>query len=79
MKKYKVTVEKMQKVNGTVEIEADNVDEAMALIEQQISCGKIRTTDCSWEEEYPDYVDNSFQATGDIESIDGDDLILEVH
>lgn len=42
MKKYQLTVSKLQKINGTVEVEAENPSEAFTLLAKKILSGELR-------------------------------------
>ena len=61
---YDVTVEKEMLCSGTVKVVADNCDDAVAKVDAMILEDKLRTVDVEWGE--PEYVDFTFQTTGDV-------------
>lgn len=69
MKKYIVYVEKLQRINGAVEVEADSVDEATAIVDQKILSGTFREHEAEWDDKYPYYVDGSLKPTGDVDEL----------
>lgn len=64
MPKFEVTVEKTMTCSGIIEVEAVDADAALKQISDRINSGKLQTTAINWDD--PEYDDNSFQTTGDV-------------
>ena len=67
MPKFKVTVEKTQTLSGTVEVEADNADEALNKVDRDIITGFLQSNSSKIEWDDPDYDDGSLRTTGDVD------------
>ncbi len=57
--KYNVTVEKRMYALGTVEIDAENQEQAEKLVQKKIDLGQLQTTAVKWNE--PQYEQFSFE------------------
>ena len=68
MPKFQVTVEKNYYVSGTIQVEADNADAATIKIQADIESGNLKTNSqaITWNDDL-DYIDGSFDITGDVE------------
>lgn len=64
---FKVTVEKTLSVSGTIEVEADNADEALEQVDRDITLGILQSNAEKIEWDDPDYDDGSFSTTGDVD------------
>ena len=66
-KKFRVTVEKMLLQSGVIEVSAEDAPAALKKVFQDVYTGRMQTTDkrITWDD--PEYIDNSFQTTGDVE------------
>jgi hypothetical protein len=64
---FTVTVEKKQVVSGTITVKAKDGTEALEKIREKIESGELQTLDpkISWDD--PEYIDFSFNATGDVD------------
>jgi hypothetical protein len=66
MPNFKVSVEKRLYCTGTVEVTADNAEEAVKKVDDQINSGDLQTSSVdTWDD--PEYEDCSFQTTGDVD------------
>jgi hypothetical protein len=65
MPKFTVYVEKRLYCTGSVAVYAESEEQAIAIIEEKIDCGHLRTTNVEWNE--PSYEDCSFGTTGDVD------------
>jgi hypothetical protein len=63
MAKFKVEVERLVMFSGSIIIEAENGDFAIADVEDSIGTGDIQTTDIKWDDD-PEYFDGSFRTVG---------------
>ena len=65
---FNVTVEKNYYVSGTVGVEANSVEEAVANVKAEIESGTLQTNSdrITWNDDM-DYIDGSFNTTGDVE------------
>ncbi|MFA7219041.1 MAG: hypothetical protein WC119_00750 [Synergistaceae bacterium] len=61
--KFNIQVEKRMYALGSIEVEADSLDEAIQKTDNKINRGELQTTEASWGD--PKYEDCSFQTTGD--------------
>ncbi len=66
--KFNVTVEKRGYVSGTIEVEAEDAEQAQDAVDAMIASGELQTVDerIEWNGDY-DYEDGSFTTTGDID------------
>jgi hypothetical protein len=66
--KFKVSVEKNYYVTGAITVEAEDSDAALKQVSDRINEGNLQTSDSDieWNDDL-DYIDGSFQTTGDIE------------
>ena len=65
LQKFRVSVEKRLYATGSVEILANNSEEALEKVQERINTGKLQTTQIKWSE--PEYEDGSFDITGDVD------------
>lgn len=63
--KYKVSVEKTLYCTGSVEVEADDPEQAEQVVDELINSCRLRTSDVCWED--PTYEEASLCTTGDVE------------
>ncbi len=68
MPSFEVTVEKQQTVSGLITVEAKDADAALAAVNRMMNDQKnpLQTSDSRIEWDEPDYVEGSFQTTGDV-------------
>jgi len=66
-KTFSVSVEKQLLVTGKINIEAANAEDAEAQVRKMMEKRELQTADprIVWDE--PEYVDWTFQATGDVD------------
>jgi hypothetical protein len=65
MAKFKVSVEKVCRQTGAIEVDAADAAQAIGAVQIMISKGKLQTTEIEWDD--PEYVDDSFTTTGDVD------------
>jgi hypothetical protein len=67
MRIFDVVVEKQYNVSGLIHIQADSAEEAVASVKARIDSCELNTSDpaIEWNDDQ-DYIDNSFQTTGDV-------------
>jgi len=66
MPKFTVSVEKRLYCTGSIEVNAENADQAVQAVQILIDQGKIQTTEIkNWSD--PEYEDCSFTTTGDVD------------
>lgn len=65
MPMFTVSVEKKLYCTGNVVIEADNADEAIEKVDEQIKKGTLQMNNIEWDD--PEYEDCSFGTTGDVD------------
>ena len=70
--KYKVTVEKLLRQSGTIEVEALTPDNAEAKVQAMMLDDKapLQTIDSRIAWDTPEYEDHTFQTTGDVDEAD---------
>ena len=67
MQTYDVIVEKQYNVSGLIKVQAVSAEEAVASVKARIDSYELNTSDpaIEWNDDQ-DYIDNSFQTTGDV-------------
>jgi len=62
--RYEVQVEKKMRAIGTVFVECDDDQQAIAMVRDQIQTGDLQTTHVQWQD--PEYEDESFEVTNEV-------------
>jgi len=66
MPKFSVSVEKRLYCIGSIEVNAENADQAVQAVQILIDQGKLQSTEIkNWDD--PEYEDCSFSTTGDVD------------